>query len=99
MDLYLRTDTESEMKDALLAAGVVVERDTGEEGMSLIPVRGVSIQWLGEIPPVYQGDVMMKTGRSGMHVNLRINIDLSGKQMAKLPLIDPSPTSPYCKFA
>ena len=99
MDLYLRTNTEAEMEEALEASGLAVERNMGDGLMALMPVRGVAIDWIGEIPPVYEGEVMVKPGRSGVHVNIRLSIPLSAEQIANLPLIDPAPTSPYCKFA
>lgn len=103
MDLYLRTDTDQQMVDALEAAGIAEQQTTKTEEGDFVnwmkPTRGVALQWLGEIPPVHEGDVMVKPGHSGVHVNLRLSITLTAEQMAALPVIDPAPTSPYCRFA
>jgi hypothetical protein len=83
MDYLLRTTTESEMEDALIAAGIA-ERIDGR----LIPEQGISIDHIGAI----KTDVRW-------HTNLRVTFNLTAAQVALLPTFTPLPTIPYRVFA
>jgi len=99
MDYLLRTNTESQMDDALEAAGIVVEQDMGEGELALLPIAGAYLDRIGPIPAQLdpEGEII-RPGDSRYHANLRVTFDLTAAQVAMLPLVDPAPTVPYRVF-
>ena len=99
-DFMLRTNTEAQMGDALEAAGILVEQDTGEGELALMPVQGAYLDRIGPIPVQLdpEGEVI-KDGDSRFHANLRVTFDLTAAQVAALPLVAPAPSVPYRVFA
>ena len=83
MDYLLRTTTESETEDALIAAGVAKRIDG-----RLIPEQGIYIDHIGGI----KTDVRW-------HTNIRATFNLTAAQVALLPTFTPAPTIPYRVFA
>ena len=102
MDYLLRTNTESQMDDALEAAGILRETDigggTGE--MALLPVPGAYLDRIGPIPPQLdpEGEVI-KHGDTRYHANLRVVFELTEEQEGMLPQVSPPPAIPYRVFA
>ncbi len=96
----LRTDTEAQMYDALEAAELLVEKDTGDGELALMPVPGAYLDRIGPIPPQYDADGnIVKPGHPEYHANLRVTIELTPDQVAGLPTFDPLPSIPYRVFA
>ena len=96
----LRTTTESEMEDALIAAGVAQEATDTEGQVMVIPTAGISIDHIGAIPPKTDIDgVQTSPGDSRWHTNIRAMIELTEAQIDSLPTFDPLPTIPYRVFA
>jgi hypothetical protein len=99
-DYMLRTDTEAQMYDALEAAELLVEKDTGDGELALMPVPGAYLDRIGPIPPQYDADGnIVKPGHPEYHANLRVTIELTPDQVAGLPTFDPLPSIPYRVFA
>jgi len=102
MDYLLRTNTESQMDDALEAAGILRETDigggTGE--LALLPVAGAYLDRIGPIPAQLdpEGEVI-KDGDTRYHANLRVVFELTEEQEAMLPQVSPPPAIPYRVFA
>ena len=99
MDYLLRTNTEAQMDDALEAAGILVEQDTGEGELALLPVPGAYLDRIGPIPATLdpEGEVI-KDGDNRYHANIRILFELTPEQLAALPLVVPAPSVPYRVF-
>jgi hypothetical protein len=94
MDYLLRSTTESDLDDALIAAGLAEERD-----IVVLPVMGVTLDRIGPIPAVVDEEgVILRPGDNRYHANLRVAVPLSQAQLAELPLVDPLPTVPYRRF-
>jgi hypothetical protein len=87
-DYLLRADSQSEMDDALIAAGVAHEVADQGGKVLVLPVDGICIDRIGSILP----DVRY-------HVNLRSVSALTTAQLADLPTFSPVPTVPYRVFA
>lgn len=87
MDYLLKTGTEQQMDDALEAAGLLHEVDIGDGELVLLPVMGVAVDLIGDIP-----------GASGFHANIRVDFDLTSEVVARLPLVVPTPVTPYRVF-
>jgi hypothetical protein len=100
MDYMLRTTTESEMEDALIAAGVAQEITDIEGEVIVIPTTGISIDHIGAISPrVDQDGNPVSPGDPRWHTNIRAMIELTPAQVTALPTFTPEPTIPYRVFA
>jgi hypothetical protein len=100
MDYLLRTTTESEMEDILIAAGVAQETTDIEGEVMVIPTTGISIDHIGAIPPrVDQDGNPVSPGDLRWHTNIRAMIELTEQQITALPTFTPEPTIPYRVFA
>jgi hypothetical protein len=100
MDYLLRTTTESEMEDILIAAGVAQEATDIEGEVMVIPTAGISIDHIGPIPPTVDIDgVQTSPGDSRWHTNIRAMIELTPAQITALPTFTPEPNIPYRVFA
>lgn len=100
MDYMLRTTTESDMEDALIAAGVAQETTDHEGEVMVIPTAGISIDHIGPIPPTVDIDgVQTSPGDSRWHTNIRAMIELTEAQIDSLPTFTPEPSIPYRVFA
>ena len=98
-DYLLRTNTEAQMDDALEAAGILVEQDTGEGEMALLPVPGAYLDRIGPIPARLDPEgELIKESDTRYHANLRVAIGLTEEQVAALPTFDPLPTIPCRVF-
>ena len=99
MDYLLRSTTESDLDDALIAAGLAEERDIGEGEIAVLPVTGVTLDRIGPIPPVIdEENVVIRAGDNRFHANLRVSFALDKAQEDELPLVDPLPSIPYRVF-
>ena len=100
MDYMLRTTTESEMEDILIAAGVAQEATDIEGNVIVIPTTGISIDHIGAIPPrVDQDGNILSPGDPRWHTNIRAMIELTEQQITALPTFTPEPSIPYRVFA
>ena len=100
MDYMLRTSTESEMEDILIAAGVAQEATDTEGNVIVIPTAGISIDHIGAIPPrVDQDGNPVSPGDPRWHTNIRAVIELTDEQITALPTFTPEPSIPYRVFA
>ena len=100
MDYMLRTTTESEMEDILIAAGVAQEATDHEGEVMVIPTAGISIDHIGAIPPKTDIDGNpVSPGDPRWHTNIRAMIELTEEQITALPTFTPEPTIPYRVFA
>ena len=100
MDYMLRTTTESEMEDILIAAGVAHEATDHEGEVNVFPTPGVSIDHIGAIPPKTDIDGnILSPGDTRWHTNIRAMIELTEQQITALPTFTPEPTIPYRVFA
>ena len=100
MDYMLRTTTESEMEDILIAAGVAQEATDIEGEVIVIPTTGISIDHIGAIPPrVDQDGNPVSPGDPRWHTNIRAMIELTEQQITALPTFTPEPNIPYRVFA
>ena len=99
MDYLLRSTTESDLDDALIAAGLA-EEVTDEDGeVMVLPVAGVTLDRIGPIPPVIdEENVVIRPGDPRFHANLRVSFALDKAQEDELPLVDPPPSIPYRVF-
>jgi len=99
MDYLLRSNTESDLDDALIAAGLAEERTDEDGEVMVLPVAGVTLDRIGPIPArVDEENVIISPGDSRFHANLRVTIELTEAQIALLPTFDPNPTIPYRVF-
>ena len=104
MDYMLRTNTEEEMKQALLAASLItiVETEGVEE---MLPISGVYIDNIGHTrkkpvrDPVTKEIITPAIEDNRWHTNIRVTIELTEEQIAALPQVDPPPAIPYRIFA
>ena len=100
MDYLLRTTTESEMEDALIAAGVAQEATDYEGNVIVIPTAWISIDHIGAIPPNTDIDGnILSPGDPRWHTNIRAMIELTEQQITALPTFTPEPSIPYRVFA
>lgn len=86
-DFMLRTDTEDQMLDALIAAGLAKELIDEEGEVVVLPMEGVTLDHIGQIK-----------ADTRWHTNLRTAFELSGETVAMLPTVDPFPENPYRVF-
>jgi 6-phosphogluconate dehydrogenase (decarboxylating) len=99
MDYLLRSNTESDLDDALIAAGLAEERTDEEGEVMVLPVTGVTLDRIGPIPArVDEENVIITPGDNRYHANLRVTIELTEAQIDLLPTFDPKPTIPYRVF-
>jgi hypothetical protein len=87
MDYLLRSTTESDLDDALIAAGLAEERDIGDGEIAVLPVEGVTLDRIG---PIHSDN--------RYHANLRATIELTEAQVEALPTFTPTPGVPYRVF-
>jgi hypothetical protein len=99
MDYLLRSTTESDLDDALIAAGLAEERTDEDGEVMVLPVTGVTLDRIGAIPPVIdEENVVIRPGDNRYHANLRVSFELTKAQEDELPLVDPPPSIPYRVF-
>ena len=95
MDYLLRTTTESDMDDALIAAGLAQEVTDMDGEVMVLPVSGVAIDRIGPIPAQVDPDgVVIKPIDSRYHMNVRI-ADGVVYDEDELPTFTPLPVTPY----
>jgi hypothetical protein len=99
MDYLLRSTTESDLEDALIAAGLAEERTDTDGEVTVEPVAGVTLDRIGPIPASYDADGnIVKPGHPEFHANLRVSFELTKEQEDALPTFDPLPSVPYRVF-
>jgi len=99
MDYLLRSTTESDLDDALIAAGIGEERDIGDGEIAVLPVAGVTLDRIGPIPAVVDEEgVIVRPGDNRYHANLRVAFELTKAQEDELPTFTPLPGVPYRVF-
>jgi len=99
MDYLLRSNTESDMDDALIAAGVAQEVTDFDGEITVQPVQGITIDRIGPIPALVDEDgTIIRPGDNRYHVNLRATVQLTAAQVAELPTFAPTPGVPYRVF-
>jgi hypothetical protein len=99
MDYMLRSNTESDLDDALIAAGLAEERADIEGEITVQPVTGVTIDRIGPIPAqVDEEGIIVRPGDPRYHANIRATIELTEAQVDALPTFTPEPSVPYRVF-
>ena len=99
MDFLLRSATESDLDDALIAAGVAQEFTDEDGEVTVRPVEGISLDRIGPIPAqVDEEGIIVRPGDPRYHANLRACIELTKEQEDALPTFDPIPSIPYRVF-
>lgn len=101
MDYLLRTTTESDMDDALIAAGLAQEVTDEDGEVMVLPVSGVTIDHIGPIPAQVDPEdpaVIVRPGDSRWHTNVRVTFELPKAQEDLLPTFAPLPSVPYRVF-
>jgi hypothetical protein len=99
-DFMLRTNTQDEMDDALIAAGLAQEVADPDGEVTVIPV-GCAIDHIGPIPARLDPEdpsVILKPGDNRWHTNIRVTVELTPEQVASLPTFTPTPGIPYRVF-
>ena len=95
----LRSPTESDLDDALIAAGVAQEVTDGDGEVTVQPVQGITLDRIGPIPAqVDEEGIIVRPGDPRYHANLRATVELTEAQIDLLPTFDPAPTIPYRVF-
>ena len=95
----LRTDTQEQMDDALIAAGLAQEVTDTDGEVTVQAVSGVAIDHIGAIPArVDEDNVVIKPGDSRWHTNIRVTFELDPAVEAALPTFTPLPDVPYRVF-
>jgi hypothetical protein len=99
MDYLLRSTTEPDLDDALIAAGLA-EECTDEDGeVMVLPVMGVTLDRIGAIPAqVDEEGIIVRPGDNRYHANLRVSFELTKAQEDELPTFTPPPGVPYRVF-
>ena len=99
-DYMLRATTESDLDDALIAAGVAQEVTDADGEVLVLPMIGITLDRIGPIPAQLdpEGEVI-KDGDTRYHANIRVTFDLTAAQVAMLPVVSPAPSVPYRVFA
>jgi hypothetical protein len=87
MDYLLRSTTESDLNDSLIAAGLAEEVTDIDGEVMVLPVTGVTLDRIG---PIHSDN--------RYHANIRVSFELTKAQEDELPLVDPLPTVPYRRF-
>jgi hypothetical protein len=99
MDYLLRATTESDLEDALIAAGLAEERTDEDGEVVVLPVTGVTLDRIGAIPPVIdEENVVIRPGDPRFHANIRVSFELTKAQEDELPTFTPLPGVPYRVF-
>ena len=99
MDYLLRSTTESDLDDALIAAGLAEERTDEDGEVMVLPVAGVTLDRIGVIPPVIdEENVVIRPGDNRYHANIRVSFELTKAQEDELPTFTPLPGVPYRVF-
>lgn len=99
MDYLLRSTTESDLDDALIAAGVAQEVTDMDGEVTVQPVEGITLDRIGPIPAQYdENGNITKPGHPEYHANMRATVELTEAQIDLLPTFDPAPTIPYRVF-
>ena len=99
-DFMLRTDTQDEMDDALIAAGLAQEVTDPDGEVTVVPV-GCAIDHIGPIPARLDPEdpsVILKPGDPRWHTNIRVTVELTQAQIDALPTFTPTPGIPYRVF-
>jgi hypothetical protein len=100
MDYLLRSTTESDLDDALIAAGLAEEVTDIDGEVTVLPVTGVTLDRIGPIPPTYDIEgQQVKAGDPRFHTNIRVTFELTEEQVSWLPTFTPEPSIPYRVFA
>jgi hypothetical protein len=98
-DFMLRTNTQDQMDDALIAAGIAQEVTDTDGEVTVQAVMGVAIDHIGAIPArVDEDNVVIKPGDSRWHTNVRVTFELDPAVEAALPTFTPLPGVPYRVF-
>jgi hypothetical protein len=99
MDYLLRSTTESDLDDALIAAGVAQEVTNADGEVIVQPISGITLDRIGPIPAqVDEEGIIIRPGDYRYHANLRAVIELTAAQIAELPTFAPLPSVPYRVF-
>jgi hypothetical protein len=99
MDYLLRSNTESDMEDALIAAGVAQEVTDVDGEITVQPVTGITLDRIGPIPAqVDEEGIIVRPGDPRYHANIRATIELTEAQVEALPTFTPTPGVPYRVF-
>jgi hypothetical protein len=99
MDYLLRSTTESDLDDALIAVGLAEERTDEDGEVTVLPVTGVTLDRIGPIPAqVDEEGVIVRPGDNRYHANLRVSFELTKAQEDELPTFTPTPGVPYRVF-
>ena len=101
MDYLLRTTTESDMDDALIAAGLAQEVTDPDGEVMVLAVSGVTIDHIGPIPAQVDPEdpaVIIRPGDNRWHTNVRVTFELPKAQEDLLPTFAPLPSVPYRVF-
>lgn len=99
MDYLLRSTTESDLDDAIIAAGLAEERTDEDGEVMVLPVAGVTLDRIGPIPAVVDEEgVILRPGDNRFHANLRVSFELTKAQEDELPTFTPLPGVPYRVF-
>jgi hypothetical protein len=99
MDYMLRSNTESDLDDALIAAGLAEERTDEEGEVMVLPIAGITLDRIGPIPAqVDEEGVILRPGDNRYHANIRATIELTKEQEDLLPTFTPTPGIPYRVF-
>ncbi len=99
-DFMLRTDTQDEMLDALIAAGLAQEVTDTDGEVTVVPA-GCAIDHIGPIPAQIDPEdpsVILKPGDNRWHTNIRVTVELTQGQIDALPTFSPTPGIPYRVF-
>ena len=100
-DFMLRTNTQDEMDDALIAAGLAQEVTDEDGEVMVLPVSGVTIDHIGAIPAQVDPEdpaVIVRPGDNRWHTNVRLSFELTKAQEDLLPTFAPLPSVPYRVF-
>jgi hypothetical protein len=88
MDYLLRSTTESDLDDAIIAAGLAEERTDEDGEVMVLPVAGCYVDRIGPIKD-----------DTRFHANIRVTFELTPEQIEALPTFTPEPGIPYRVFA
>lgn len=98
-DYLLRSTTESDLDDALIAAGVAQEVTDENGEVTVRPMEGITLDRIGPIPAqVDEEGIIVRPGDPRYHANLRATVELTEAQIAALPTFAPEPSVPYRVF-
>ena len=99
IDYLLRAATESDLDDALIAAGVAQEVTDDDGEVTVLPVNGITLDSIGSIPAMVDEEgIIIRPGDPRYHANLRAMVELTPPQVAALPTFAPEPSVPYRVF-